>query len=84
MAAPSDHVLLRPFNDVTKWAKFALSQASGDLGHGYQQTTLNQSSQSLLREGERALRRLVPLLAVSSPQLTEFLRHLTLRHGKDE
>ncbi|KAF5568050.1 hypothetical protein FPHYL_2984 [Fusarium phyllophilum] len=74
MATPSDHVLLRPFNDVTKWAKFALSQASG---HDYQQTSLNQSSQSLLREGERALRRLVPLLAVSSP---EFLRHLTLRH----
>ncbi|KAG5745472.1 hypothetical protein H9Q69_012419 [Fusarium xylarioides] len=74
MATPSDHVLLRPFNDVTKWAKFALSQASG---HDYQQTSLNQSSQSLLREGERALRRLIPLLAVSSP---EFLRHLTLRH----
>ncbi|KAF5596717.1 hypothetical protein FPCIR_3928 [Fusarium pseudocircinatum] len=77
MATPSDHVLLRPFNDVTKWAKFALSQASGQ---DYQQTSLNQSSQSLLREGERALRRLVPLLAVSSPQLTEFLRYLTLRH----
>ncbi|KAF5649676.1 hypothetical protein F52700_572 [Fusarium sp. NRRL 52700] len=77
MASPSDHVLLRPFNDVTKWAKFALSQASG---HDYQQTALNQASQALLREGERALRRLVPLLAVSSPQLTEFLRHLALRH----
>ncbi|KAF4444936.1 hypothetical protein FACUT_273 [Fusarium acutatum] len=80
MATPSDHVLLRPFNDVTKWAKFALSQASGHLDHDYQQTSLNQSSQSLLREGERALRRLVPLLAASSPQLTEFLRHLTLCH----
>ncbi|KAF5594058.1 hypothetical protein FPANT_4941 [Fusarium pseudoanthophilum] len=77
MATASDHVLLRPFNDVTKWAKLALSHASG---HDYQQTSLNQSSQSLLREGERALRRLVPLLAVSSPQLTEFLRYLTLRH----
>ncbi|RBR11704.1 hypothetical protein FVER53590_13010 [Fusarium verticillioides] len=77
MATPSDHVLLRPFNDVTKWAKLALSQASGQ---DYQQTSLNQSSQSLLREGERALRRLVPLVAVSSPQLTEFLRYLTLRH----
>ncbi|KAF5988659.1 hypothetical protein FBULB1_1392 [Fusarium bulbicola] len=77
MATPSDHVLLRPFNDVTKWAKFALSQA---LDHDYQHTSLSQSSQSLLREGERALRRLVPLLAVPSPQLTEFLRHLTLRH----
>ncbi|KAF4951186.1 hypothetical protein FGADI_7677 [Fusarium gaditjirri] len=78
MATPSDHVLLRPFNDVTRWAKFALSQASGH--HDYQQTSLNQSAQSLLREGERALRRLVPLLAVPSPQLTEFLTHLTLRH----
>ncbi|KAF5557346.1 hypothetical protein FNAPI_5425 [Fusarium napiforme] len=77
MATSSDHVLLRPFNDVTKWAKFALSHASGQ---DYQQTSLNQSSQSLLREGERALRRLVPLHAVSSPQLTEFLRYLTLRH----
>ncbi|KAK2123265.1 hypothetical protein NOF04DRAFT_1407060 [Fusarium oxysporum II5] len=80
MATPSDHVLLRPFNDVAKWAKFALSQASGHSDYGYQQMSLNQSSQSLLREGERALRRLLPLLAVSSPQLTEFLRHLTLRH----
>ncbi|KAI1060240.1 hypothetical protein LB506_011212 [Fusarium annulatum] len=81
MATPSDHVLLRPFNDVTKWAKFALSQANGHSSdHGYQQTSLHHSSQSLLREGERALRRLVPLLAVSSPQLTEFLRHLTLRN----
>ncbi|KAM5520326.1 hypothetical protein FOXYSP1_18750 [Fusarium oxysporum f. sp. phaseoli] len=83
MAASSDHVLLRPFNDVTKWAKVALSQASGHLDYDYQQMSLNQSSQSLLREGERALRRLVPLLAVSSPQLTEFLRHLTLRHVED-
>ncbi|KAI1036236.1 hypothetical protein LB504_011429 [Fusarium proliferatum] len=81
MATPSDHVLLRPFSDVTKWAKFALSQANEhSLDHGYQQTSLHHSSQSLLREGERALRRLVPLLAVSSPQLTEFLRHLTLRN----
>ncbi|KAL5589315.1 hypothetical protein FOVSG1_011182 [Fusarium oxysporum f. sp. vasinfectum] len=80
MATPSDHVLLRPFNDVAKWAKFALSQASGHSDYGYQQMSVNQSSQSLLREGERALRRLVPLLAVSSPQLAEFLRHLALRH----
>ncbi|KAL5590984.1 hypothetical protein FOBRF1_014541 [Fusarium oxysporum] len=80
MATPSDHVLLRPFNDVAKWAKFALSQASGHSDYDYQQMSLNQSSQSLLREGERALRRLVPLLAVSSPQLAEFLRHLALRH----
>ena len=82
MSAPADHVLLRPFNDVTKWAKCALLQADGSLGDDYQQVPLSRSSQSLLREGERALRRLAPLLEKPSPQLSDFLRDLALRNSK--
>ncbi|KAM0189090.1 hypothetical protein ACHAPI_010235 [Fusarium lateritium] len=82
MATPSDHVLLRPFCDVVKWAKYALFQDDDDLGRGDKLTSLNQSSQLLLREGERALRRLTPLLTTPSPQLTDFLKDLTL-HNED-
>ncbi|RSM05388.1 hypothetical protein CDV31_009626 [Fusarium ambrosium] len=82
MSATTDHVLLRPFNDVTKWAKCAISQADGSFGgDDYQQIPLNRSSQSLLREGERALRRLTPLLDKPSPQLSDFLRDLALRNN---
>ncbi|KAJ4310917.1 hypothetical protein N0V84_010721 [Fusarium piperis] len=81
MSAPMDHVLLRPFSDVTKWAKCALLQADGSLGDDYQRIPLNRSSQSLLREGERALRRLTPLLDKPSPQLSDFLRDLALRNN---
>ncbi|KAF4465971.1 hypothetical protein FALBO_7164 [Fusarium albosuccineum] len=81
MSDPADHVLLRPFNDVTKWAKCALLQANGSLSDDYQQIPLNRSSQALLREGERALRRLTPLLDKPSPQLSDFLRDLTLRNN---
>jgi hypothetical protein len=84
MATPSDHVLLRPFYDVVKWAKYALFQDKDDLGHGDKLTSLNQSSQLLLREGERALRRLTPLLAMPSRQLTDFLKDLTLHNGKKQ
>ncbi|KAM0317452.1 hypothetical protein ACHAPQ_011001, partial [Fusarium lateritium] len=80
MATPSDHVLLRPFCDVVKWAKYALFQDDDDLGRGDKLTSLNQSSQLLLREGERALRRLTPLLTTPSPQLTDFLKDLTLHN----
>ncbi|CAJ0544051.1 Ff.00g040580.m01.CDS01 [Fusarium sp. VM40] len=82
MATPSDHVLLRPFYDVVKWAKYALFQDKDDVGHSDKLTSLNQSSQLLLREGERALRRLTPLLATPSRQLTDFLKDLTL-HNED-
>ncbi|KAM5343811.1 hypothetical protein ACJ41O_012348 [Fusarium nematophilum] len=80
MAAQADHVLLRPFNDVIKWARLAALQASDTAGDDRLRASLNRSGQSLLREGERALRRLTPFLERPPPHLSDFLRDLTLRH----
>ncbi|KAF5026586.1 hypothetical protein F66182_1312 [Fusarium sp. NRRL 66182] len=81
MTAAVDDILLRPFNDVTRWAKCAVLQANESSTRDSQCTSLSRSSQSLLREGERALRRLSALLENPSPQFSEFLKDLALRNS---
>ncbi|KAF4981030.1 hypothetical protein FZEAL_3082 [Fusarium zealandicum] len=83
MAAEADHVLLRPLNDVMRWAKLAKSDAaiSTDDEQLRTLTLINRSAKALYREGDRALRRLTPLLVNVSPELSDYLKDLTLRNN---
>lgn len=77
-------MLLQPFNEVIKWARIASKQAAYPYGGDaeYLKSPMALSAQSLLREGERALRRLSPLIENPSSHLSQHLRNLMMKNGK--
>lgn len=87
MSGQAQHVLLRPFHEVIKYARLATQQAAYPYGGGgvdenFLKSPMAVSAQSLLREGERALRRLSPLIENPSSHLSQHLRTLMLNNGK--
>jgi hypothetical protein len=82
MASQASHVLLRPFREVAKWASLAAvnaQDASNAPGKGLQ---LQGASSRLLRDAERAIKRLAAYLENPSPQLNVFLTELVVRNGR--
>lgn len=80
------HVLLRPFDEVVKYARLVNQQAAAYpysiADENLFKNPMAVSAQSLLKEGERALRRLTPLIENPSSHLSQHLRTLMLNNGK--
>lgn len=81
MAGQASLVLLRPFREVMKWASLAAvyaQDASNDPQQGYQ---LQRASSALLKDAERAVKRITSYIESPSPQLNAFLTDLVLRNS---
>jgi len=80
-AAQASLVLLRPFREVIKWASLAAVYAQ-DASDGHQGAQLQRASSALLRDAERAVKRLTSYIDSPNPQLNIFLTDLVLRNRK--
>jgi hypothetical protein len=80
MAAGTYDVVLRPFRELIKAGELALAHAAEDPNHE-NAPFLKAAARSLHNEGERALKKITPLLLNPSPDFSEFLLSLALRQG---
>lgn len=76
--------MLRPFGEVVKYARLVNQQAAAYpysiADENMFRNPMAVSAQSLLKEGERALRRLTPLIENPSSHLSQHLRTLMLNN----
>lgn len=80
MAAGTYDVVLRPFRELVKVGEAASTHAAEDPNHENAQF-LKAAARSLHNEGERALKKITPLLLNPTPDFSEFLLGLALRQG---
>ncbi|KAI9150684.1 Cellobiose dehydrogenase [Paramyrothecium foliicola] len=80
MAAGTYDVLLRPFREVVKFGQLAQSRAQLDPDPR-NNNALQLAARALANEGERALKKISPLLLNSTAEFSEFLLDLALHQG---
>jgi hypothetical protein len=81
MATGTYDVLLRPFREVVKLGQLGQARAHLDPEHP-NNTALRVAARALANEGERALKKITPLLLHPSPDFGEFLLDLALHQGE--
>jgi hypothetical protein len=82
MATQANTALLRPFREVMKWASLAAVHAQDSANDAQLGAQLQRSSSALLRDAERAVKRLTPYIESPTPELSAFLTDLVLRNGE--
>jgi hypothetical protein len=80
MATGSYDVLLRPFREVAKYGQLGQARAQRDLGH-HNHLALRTAAKALSNEGERALKKIAPLLLHPTAEFSDFLLDLALHQG---
>lgn len=83
MVAATFDVVLRPFRELVKLAETASSCAADEPDHRNSQP-LHAAARLLSNEGERALKKIAPLLLNPTPAFREFLHDLTLHQGTND
>ncbi|KAH7324390.1 hypothetical protein B0I35DRAFT_449376 [Stachybotrys elegans] len=77
MATGTYDVLLRPFREVVKYGQLGQARAQVDPDHP-NHAPLRAAAKALGNEGERALKKIAPMLLQPTPEFSEFLLDLAL------
>ncbi|KAH7156070.1 hypothetical protein EDB81DRAFT_377119 [Dactylonectria macrodidyma] len=75
-------LLFRPFREVMKWASLGMVHSQDNANDPRRGAELQRSSSLLLRDAERAVKRLAPYVENSTPELNAFLRDLICRNSE--
>lgn len=83
MLAPTDDIVIRPFREVVEKGGEAVTNAEDAADNEPEASAwLYQSGQSLVKEGERAIKRLRPLMKDRTPEFYSAVKDLLAQNSE--